>query len=84
MDRTNWVRLLDLPFLFDGRGLDTRAVVFCCHANDSGGSQRTIVTGLAWENGEDGEMRVSILRRRGFVEIDTGLEADTGILFLGR
>lgn len=37
MDRTNWVRLLDLPFVRDGRGLETRAVVFCCLANVQGG-----------------------------------------------
>jgi hypothetical protein len=36
MDRTNWVRLLDLPFVRDGRGLETRAVVFCCLANVQG------------------------------------------------
>jgi len=36
MDRTNCVRLLDLPFLRDDRGLDTRGVVFCCRANVQG------------------------------------------------
>ena len=31
MDRTNSVRLLRRPFKCDGRGLETRGVVFCSH-----------------------------------------------------